>query len=70
MPSERRSRAPLLPVSAGYFMVILDVTVINVAVPVSGGGCRPRSPGQWITDGYTLVLAGFLLTGRAGAPQT
>jgi DHA2 family methylenomycin A resistance protein-like MFS transporter len=36
MPSERRSWAPLLTVCAGYFMVILDVTVINVAVPVIG----------------------------------
>ncbi|MGW0584537.1 MFS transporter, partial [Streptomyces sp. NPDC002920] len=34
--SERRSWAPLLAVCAGYFMVILDVTVINVAVPVIG----------------------------------
>ncbi|WTJ30697.1 MFS transporter [Streptomyces luteogriseus] len=62
----RRSWAPLLAVCAGYFMVILDVTVINVAVPVVGRELSASLTGiQWITDGYTLVLAGFLLTGGA-----
>ncbi|MEE1664109.1 MFS transporter [Streptomyces sp. WAC07094] len=64
--SERRSWAPLLAVCAGYFMVILDVTVINVAVPVIGRELAASLTGiQWITDGYTLVFAGFLLTGGA-----
>ncbi|MFB8757413.1 MFS transporter [Streptomyces nigra] len=63
---ERRGRAPLLAVCAGYFMVILDVTVINVAVPVIGRDLSASLTGvQWVTDGYTLVLAGFLLTGGA-----
>ncbi|MFG3206691.1 MFS transporter [Streptomyces sp. NPDC048192] len=62
----RRSWAPLLAVCAGYFMVILDVTVINVAVPVIGRDLSVSLTGiQWITDGYTLVFAGFLLTGGA-----
>ncbi|MGW5132793.1 MFS transporter [Streptomyces sp. NPDC004135] len=66
MPSERRSWVPLLAVCSGYFMVILDVTVINVAVPVIGRELSASLTGiQWITDGYTLVLAGFLLTGGA-----
>lgn len=64
--SGRRSPAPLLAVCAGYFMVILDVTVINVAVPVVGRQLSASLTGiQWITDGYTLVFAGFLLTGGA-----
>ncbi|MFG2890978.1 MFS transporter [Streptomyces sp. NPDC048248] len=61
-----RSRAPLLAVCAGYFMVILDVTVINVAVPVVGRDLSASLTDiQWITDGYTLVFAGLLLTGGA-----
>ncbi len=64
--SGRRSRAPLLAVCTGYFMVILDVTIINVAVPVIGRELSASLTGiQWITDGYTLVFAGFLLTGGA-----
>ncbi|WP_340384589.1 MFS transporter [Streptomyces sp. SS7] len=62
----RRAWAPLLAVCAGYFMVILDVTVINVAVPVIGRELSASLTGiQWTTDGYTLVFAGFLLTGGA-----
>ncbi|WP_078875334.1 MFS transporter [Streptomyces sp. 769] len=61
-----RSRGPLLAVCAGYFMVILDVTIINVAVPVVGRELGTSLTGiQWITDGYTLVFAGLLLTGGA-----
>jgi MFS transporter, DHA2 family, methylenomycin A resistance protein len=58
--------APLVAVCAGYFMVILDVTIINVAVPVIGRELSASLTGiQWITDGYTLVFAGLLLTGGA-----
>lgn len=61
-----RSLVPLLAVCAGYFMVILDVTVISVAVPVIGREMSASVTGiQWITDGYTLVFAGFLLMGGA-----
>nr|WP_279634661.1 MFS transporter [Streptomyces carpinensis] len=64
--SGRRSRAPLLAVCTGYFMVILDVTIINVAVPVVGRELSASVTGiQWITDAYTLVFAGFLMTGGA-----
>ncbi|MET7289498.1 MFS transporter [Streptomyces sp. NPDC005573] len=56
----------MLAVCTGYFMVILDVTVINVAVPVMGRELPASLTGiQWITDGYTLVFAGFLMTGGA-----
>nr|WP_265559882.1 MFS transporter [Streptomyces hygroscopicus] len=56
----------MLAVCAGYFMVILDVTIINVAVPVVGRELSASLTGiQWITDGYTLVFAGFLMTGGA-----
>jgi DHA2 family methylenomycin A resistance protein-like MFS transporter len=61
-----RRLAPLLAVCAGYFMVILDVTIINVAVPVIGRELSASLTGiQWITDGYTLVFAGLLLTAGA-----
>ncbi|WP_374293011.1 MFS transporter [Streptomyces olivochromogenes] len=63
---ERRSLVPLLAVCTGYFMVILDVTIINVAVPAVGRDLSASLTGiQWITDGYTLVFAGFLMTGGA-----
>lgn len=64
--SGRGSHTPLLAVCAGYFMVILDVTIINVAVPVIGRDLSASLTGiQWITDGYTLVFAGLLLSAGA-----
>lgn len=55
-----------MAVCAGYFIVILDVTIINVAVPVIGRELSASLTGiQWITNGYTMVLAGLLLTGGA-----
>ncbi|HET8673207.1 MAG TPA: DHA2 family efflux MFS transporter permease subunit, partial [Thermoleophilaceae bacterium] len=54
---------PLIAICLGYFMVILDATVVNVALPALGrdlgGGVSSL---QWVVDGYTLVFAGLLLT--------
>jgi DHA2 family methylenomycin A resistance protein-like MFS transporter len=58
----RGSRLPLVAVCLGYFMVILDVTVVTVAVPAIGVGLRTGVTRlQWVVDGYTLVFAGLLL---------
>lgn len=52
---------PLAAVCAGYFMVILDVTVVTVAVPRLAGPLHTGVGGlQWVVDGYTLVFAGLL----------
>lgn len=51
---------------AGMFLVQLDVTVVNVALPAIGadlhGGLAAQ---QWVVDGYSVVLAALLLTGGA-----
>ncbi|WP_369244103.1 DHA2 family efflux MFS transporter permease subunit [Streptomyces sp. R41] len=53
---------PLLAVCLGYFMVILDATVVTVALPVIGDSLGASVAGlQWVADGYTLVFAGLLL---------
>ncbi len=49
---------PLVAVSLGFFMVILDVTVVTVAVPAIGTGLGAGPAAlQWVVDGYTLVFA-------------
>src|SRR5437879_1386053 len=56
----------LVAIGLGYFMVILDSTVVNVALPNIGrqlGGTVNEL--QWIVDGYLLVFASVLLTGGA-----
>ncbi|MFG2827246.1 MFS transporter [Streptomyces sp. NPDC048434] len=60
--ADRRSPLPLVAVCLGYFMVILDVTVVTVALPAVGTALHTGVTGlQWVVDGYTLVFAGLLL---------
>jgi EmrB/QacA subfamily drug resistance transporter len=50
------------------FMVVLDATVVNVALPSIQRGLHfsPASL-QWVVNAYTLIFGGFLLLGgRAG----
>lgn len=50
----------------GYFMVILDTTVVNVALPNIGQQLGATiTELQWVVDGYSLVFASFLLTAGA-----
>jgi DHA2 family methylenomycin A resistance protein-like MFS transporter len=58
-------RSPLLvAMCVGYFLVLLDVTVVNVALPAIGTSLTPGPAGlQWVVDGYALALAGLLLLG-------
>ena len=60
--------APLLAVCCGYFMVILDVTIVNVAVPAIGRELGASLTDlQWIVDGYTVAFAGLLLSAARSA---
>jgi len=49
-------------------MVVLDVTIVNVALPSIQRGLRISSSNlQWVITMYTLIFGGFiLLGGRAG----
>ena len=50
------------------FMVVLDVTIVNVALPSIQHGLHfsPTSL-QWVINGYTLIFGGFLLLGGRAA---
>ena len=50
------------------FMVVLDATVVNVALPSIQRGLH-FSPSnlQWVVNAYTLVFGGFLLLGGRAA---
>src|ERR1700684_4508883 len=58
-----KKHLPLLAISLGYFMVILDATIVNIALPSIGrdlgGGVSSL---QWVVDAYTVVFAGLLLS--------
>ena len=60
MTSSRR--LVLAVMCVGYFLVLLDVTVINVALPSIGRSLGAGVAGlQWVVDGYVLALAVLLL---------
>jgi hypothetical protein len=53
---------------AGQFLVVLDVSVVNVALPSMRADLGLDAQGlQWVVNGYAIAFAGFmLLGGRAG----
>ena len=64
----RNSNALLLVVCLGQFMVILDVSIVNVALPSIKDALGFSTTGlQWVLNAYTLTFAGFLLLGGRAA---
>jgi EmrB/QacA subfamily drug resistance transporter len=64
-PAARPRQATLLVlVCLAQLMVILDVSIVNVALPSIRGGLRFSTTGlQWVVNAYTVTFAGFLLLG-------
>ncbi len=53
----------LLAVSIGTFMLLLDITIVNVALPDIQHGLRATFADlQWVVDAYALTLSALLLT--------
>ncbi|HMK62277.1 MAG TPA: MFS transporter [Acidimicrobiales bacterium] len=53
----------LLAVSIGTFMLLLDITIVNVALPdIQHGLHASFSDLQWVVDAYALTLSALLLT--------
>ncbi|WP_461031039.1 MFS transporter, partial [Streptomyces sparsus] len=58
----------MLAAFAGQFLVVLDVSVVNVALPsVRADLGLSELGGQWIVNAYTLTFAGFMLLGGRAA---
>src|SRR5215218_1537307 len=64
---QQQARQPwriLLLLSVAQFMVILDVTVVNVALPSIGADLGFAAGDlQWVVTAYVLFTGGFLLLG-------
>src|SRR5262249_33498376 len=53
----------LIAVSVAIFMLLLDITVVNVALPdIQRSLHSSFSDLQWVVNAYSLTLAAFLLT--------
>ena len=68
MPALDRKWWTLIAVCTATFMLLLDITVVNVALPdIQSSLHASFSDLQWVVDAYSLTLAAFLLTaGVAG----
>jgi EmrB/QacA subfamily drug resistance transporter len=56
----------LIAVSVAIFMLLLDITVVNVALPAIQDSLHSSFADlQWVVNAYALTLAAFLLTAGA-----
>ena len=63
MPELDRKWWTLIAVCTATFMLLLDITVVNVALPdIQRSLHASFSDLQWVIDAYSLTLAAFLLT--------
>src|SRR3954469_17433341 len=55
----------LVVVAISQLMVVLDATIVNVAIPSIRDALHVSSEGdlQWVVTAYTLTFGGFLLLG-------
>lgn len=61
---------PLVTLAIGFVMAMLDVTVVNVALPsIAQQFTVPLTDLVWIVDGYTLTFAALLLVAGALADR-
>jgi MFS transporter, DHA2 family, methylenomycin A resistance protein len=73
--NDRQQRRVLLATSISYVIVILDTSIVNVALErIATGLAGSVSELQWVVNAYTLTFASLLLTGgtlgdRLGARQ-
>ncbi|HEY1487485.1 MAG TPA: MFS transporter, partial [Micromonosporaceae bacterium] len=57
-----RKWLPLVAICLGTFMLLIDVTIVNVALPSMASSLNTSFGSlQWVVDGYALALAALLL---------
>ncbi len=67
-PRSRSTNGLLFVVCLAQFMVILDVAVVNVALPEMHRELRFSTTGlQWVLNAYTITFAGFMMLGARAA---
>src|SRR5262252_6133957 len=68
VPGEVRRRRAFSLLAASFFMTVVDLTIVNVALPTIGRKLHfPESDLQWVVTAYALTLGGFLLLGGRAA---
>ena len=67
VPGEVRRWRAFSLLAVAFFMVVVDLTIVNVALPTIGRKLHfPPQDLQWVVTAYALTFGGFLpLGGRA-----
>src|SRR5688572_14531180 len=61
---ERRKWWALVLLASAQFVVVLDASIVNVALPSIGRDLQFSQDNlSWVVNAYTLVFGGFLLLG-------
>ena len=67
-PGEVRSWRAFTLLAVAFFMTVVDLTIVNVALPTIGRKLHfPESDLQWVVTAYALTYGGFLLLGGRAA---
>lgn len=67
-PSRTRTGAVVAAACTGQFLVVLDVSVVNVALPSMRDDLALSTSGlQWVVNAYSIAFAGFMLLGGRAA---
>ncbi|MGD0167738.1 MAG: MFS transporter [Gaiellaceae bacterium] len=68
MGSDSRKWKTLAVVGTAFFMTILDVSIVNVALPTIGTHLKVSNQSlEWVVIGYAIAFGGFLLLGGRAA---
>jgi EmrB/QacA subfamily drug resistance transporter len=68
MPSNAHPWRILAVVATAFFMTILDVSIVNVALPSIARDLEfPQQDLQWVITAYAIAFGGFLLLGGRAA---
>ena len=64
IPESRRRWLALAVIVTAQFMVVLDIAIVNVALPSIKTDLQfPEASLQWVISAYAIVFGGFLLLG-------
>ena len=67
-PGEVRRWRAFTLLAVAFFMTVVDLTIVNVALPTIGRKLHfPESDLQWVVTAYALTYGGFLLLGGRAA---
>src|SRR5262245_41475401 len=68
--AKKSKNLPLIALCFGFFMVIIDATIINVALPVIARDMHGNIANlQWVVAGYALTFACLLLSAGSFGDQ-